>query len=1700
MHNVMRKYILLLAAAVAAIACGPKVQEPSAEEFAPYVKAYTGGIVTSDAVIRIELAQEADAFPEEGLFSLKPAVKGVVKWDGPAAVNFLPEEALKEGKNYRVQFALGKVLEGAPAKFDFGISVKGHSNEDGVEGEEPDNGKPFRVVKIAKKENLIQVDLSQAPANALVKGMVELEGVSRSYVQVQENSLLVHFEGADGDLSLTLDKGLKDAQGESLEEDFHRVFAEEDLKPAVEFPFEGNILPDRQNLILPFRAVNLSAVEVRVIKIYENNILMYLQDGDLSSGNALRRSGRLVYRADVPLDRTKDLHRWNTHSLDLSGMFRQEPGALYRIRLCFRQDQSLYGGKQAPAALTAPGAGKPTKADEAEWNYAESYYWESFYDWETYDWDESDNPDNPSYYMDSDRFPAVQLIASDLGLMADYAGGDKLWVATTDLISAEPVSGAKVEAYDFQLQKVGEAKTNGKGLACLDIQRKPFAVVAKAGGSSAYLKLYEGYQRSTSRFDVGGEVLQEGLKAFIYGERGVWRPGDTLHVSAIVADKNKALPENHPATLEVFTPEGTFYSKLIRKGTDGFYSFDVPTKAEDPTGYWNAYLKVGGSSFHKVLHIETVKPNRLKINTQYPQVLEGGQNAILPVDASWLSGGVAGNMPVSAQITLRKASANPFKGFEKYSFYAPSGDTGSLEGQLFRGRLDAAGSFRTQVQIPGVSGAPGPLQAFVVTSVEEPGGDESFTTETLLYSPFSSYVGILLPDGDYLETDQDHRIHLAVVDCAGKRVKGHRVEYAVYKTGWNWWWDGGTGSLDSYISGSNVERVLGGTVAVGDRDQSFSFRVDYPGWGRYMVLARDLTSGHISGASFTVDWPEYRGRASRQDPEALTQITLSTDKESYQVGEKATVYIPAARGGRALVSLENATGVLSREWVNTGEQDTRWTFSVTEEMAPNIYVQVSLLQPYGATLNDLPLRLYGVKRVKVENPASHLEPVIQLPDVLHPEEPFTIKVSEKNGKPMTYTLAIVDEGLLDLTAYKTPDPWSRMYQWEALGVKTWDLYDQVIGAFNGSFSPLAAIGGDEEAVLNARKDNRFNPVVVFRGPQTLKKGSESIKLQLPMYVGSVRVMLVAGHDGAYGKTEKTVPVQNPLMVVTTLPRVLGCADITSAAVNVFAMEDGVKEASVTVKADGPITGGGTQKVSFGGKGDALVRFPLKASAKTEGIAHITVSASGSGHKASETIALEVRNPQPEVTLVTNFTLEKGKSFKASGNSLQLAAFPAVDVRAMYLNMRNYSYNCTEQLSAKGLSFLHLLPMLSEADAAEARSLIPGIINALYARQCPDGGFAYWTGGSSSTWVSSMAGQFLSEAAKNGFEVNKSVLKAWKGYQQKISQVYRLVGTDFFSHLDEAYRLYTLAIAGEPYLSGMNRLREADEIGNQARWMLASAYAVSGKAALADKLLDGNAREFPEYEPYNLTYGTGLRDRLLAIDALALCDRPADAISLAEELPARTYSTQESAFAAMALGHLFVKTGGNVVKAKVGGQDYETAGGILSLPINGETAVVNQSAGQLYGTVLNVTREPLRKAVANGIGLQVQYLDEKGASLNPARIKQGTRFSVKVKVTGDAVRSHENLALNLGVPAGWEIVNDRMTGGGALEDSYDYKDIRDDRVLWYFALPAGRSKTFSVQMRAAYEGTYALPAIQAEAMYEPAVSAAAPAGTAVVTAQ
>ena len=1553
---------------------------------------------------------------------------------------------------------------------------------------------------------------------AVEPGHIELGGVIRYRVTVADNVAKVWFEGKKADeVALTVHRTVRSETGTPLGADYTENLAGGEAKPAVAISVQGTILPDKADLILPFRSVNLRAVDIRVIRIYEDNVLMFLQDNELDGGNQLRRSGRLVcsQRIDLASGPAKDLHKWQNFSVDLSGLFDKEPGAIYRIRLSFRQEYSLYGkdaGDLAPMRELSDG--KPTREEEAVWDVPEAWYWDNSVDWNVYEWDDRDDPEKPSYYMESSRFPQINLLASNLGLLAKYAGGDRLWLTATDLISAKPLAGTAFDVYDFQLRKIASGKSDGDGQAEIALSGRPFTVVARHGRNTGFLKITDGNENSLSRFDVGGKVLSDGLKGFIYGERGVWRPGDTLHVTFLVSDRDNPLPAGHPASLELYTPEGRFHTRMAVTGEDGFFAFHVPTAATDPTGFWNAYVKVGGASFHKSLHLETIKPNRLKINTDFGvKTLRAGEKLPVSVTSEWLTGAPASGLKAAATLTLTPSNAS-FKGFEGYVFRHPSSTFTRSETELFRTQLGSGGEARVDVTLPKAENAPGMLSAFILSTVEENGGDESFTTATMPFSPYPAYVGVQFPEGDYLETDKDNKIRVAVVDAAGRRVAGHSLEYRVFKLDWRWWWESRREELDSYVNGSSADAVAAGElVSSGSSDVSFTFRVDYPTWGRYLVFVRDRDGGHVSGDVVTVDWPAYRGRADRRDPESLTMLSFSTDKNTYQAGETATVYLPAASGGRALISLENGSRVISRQWVKTSKDgDTPVKIPLTKDMAPNFYVHVTLLQPYGSTVNDLPLRLYGVRRIEVTDPASHLEPVIKMPDSVHPEESFTVQVGEKSGREMTYTLAIVDEGLLDLTGFKTPQPWPAMYETEALGVRTWDLFDDVVGAFSGRFSPIAGIGGDQENIISAKKDNRFNPVVKFMGPFTLKKGTASHKVTLPMYVGSVRVMVVAGHAGAYGAAEKTVAVKAPLMVLSTLPRAVSEGEKFTLPVNVFAMEKDVRDVTVKVAVEGPvrIDGPASSSMTFTETGDKVARFSLAATGT--GTARVTVTATGSGHKAYETVSLSVGNPNPVVHRIRQEKIDAGKTatFDAGASGiLELAVYPALDAAGVAAFMTGYPYDCTEQLSARGLALLHLLPQLEEKEAENASALIPKLIAALYGRQHADGGFLYWPGSrTSEPWISSMAGQFLTEAAGKGFAVEKDVLGAWTKYQKQQSRNYRQKDGEPFAELDEAYRLYSLAVAGTPETGAMNRMKETPGLGYRAKWTLASAYAVTGKAQTAREIIKTIPEGFEEYAPNNMTYGSGLRDKALALEALALTDEIAGALPVALDMAGKinsgSYSTQEAAFAAVAMDRLYGKVPTQSVSVEVGSGGKETK---LDLPkavcpmaVSGDVSVRNTGSGPVYASLLTSEQAAAGTpvaAAASGISLKVAYALPDGTALDPASVRQGTEFTATVTVTGAPSASDiRNLALCFRIPSGWEILNQRLMGISEAE-RYDYQDIRDDRCVWFFDLPQGRKKVLSVRLRAAYEGSYVLPAVTCEAMYDPHVTANTASGKAEV---
>ena len=1841
---------------------------PSAE-YAPYVNAYTGGVISQNSTIRIELTHEQPMVDlnnelKENPFSFSPSLKGKAYWVSNNTIEFVPEEGtLKPGSLYECTFQLGKFVEVDKKlkEFNFSfrvqernftlsieplpitdaqpdeINIKGEiCFSDIVKKEEVEkiltvkdgnnksypveiiptdnltryqfcinqvprdtedyqltitaNGSPARIDQTQSEEVLIPAKDSfrflsatriDEPENGIevvfsaplsdtqdLKGLIEIPELSSSVFQIKENRVFIYFEANQlSKLTLNIHEGVKSSQGKTLGTSHSISFSEINLKPQVEMLTTAAILPDSKSLIIPFRAVNLYAVDLSVIRIFENNVLMFMQTNSLASANELRRSGRLVYKKTLWLgkDTSKDIHNWENYSIDLAGLIRQEPGAIYRVILSFRQEYSAYpcGGvdnqdikfadNNTPDDLMKVSGSALSEADEAVWDTPEAYYYYNggTMDWSVYRWKERDNPCHPSYYMNSDRAAACNVFASNLGMIVKRNSLNKLWIAVSNILDTNPVGKAQVTVYNFQLQPIGKGETNGEGFVEISSKGTPFIVVAEAEKQKAYVRVVDGEEQSVSRFDVGGKEIQKGLKGFIYGERGVWRPGDTLHISFILEDREKRIPDKHPVALEIYNPKGQFYTKMIStQGMNGFYTFDVPTQAGDPTGLWNAYIKVGGTTFHKGLRIETIKPNRLKINLTLPKILQStDKNVTVPLASAWLTGATASKLKAKVEMSLSKVNTQ-FKNYGQYIFNDPATDFTTIKTDVFDGILNAEGKAGVTLKVPAATNAPGMLNATFTTRVFEPGGDASIYTQSIPFSPFVSYVGINLnqPKGKYIETDKDHVFDIVTVNSQGQPVNRSNLEYKIYRISWSWWWENSDESFGTYINNSSITPVASGKLQTSGGKTTFKFRVDYPSWGRYLVYVKDKDSGHATGGTIYVDWPESRGRSNKTDPSGIKMLTFSLDKDSYEIGETATAIIPAAAGGRALVSIENGSSILHREWIEvTNEGDTKYTFEITPEMAPNVYLHISLLQPHAQTINDLPIRMYGIAPVFVTNRQTVLQPQIQMPEVLRPETDFNVTVSEKSGKPMTYTLAIVDDGLLDLTNFKTPDPWNEFYSREALGIRTWDMYDNVLGASAGAYSSLFSVGGDATLKPADAKANRFKPVVKFIGPFYLEKGRQQTHtLKLPMYVGSVRAMVVAGQGGAYGNAEKTAFVRTPLMLLSTLPRVLSIQEEITVPVNVFAMEKQVKNVTVSLQASGggvQIEGSHQQSLTFNRPGDQLVFFTLKTGNKT-GKATIKLTASGGGQQTKETIEIEVRNPNPIVTLRSSEWIETGQNKELSYQlgslsannqiKLEVSRIPSVDISRRFDFLYNYQHHCTEQLTSKALPLLFIAQFktIDTREAEKIKANVQEAIRQIYARQLPNGGFVYWPGNAvADEWISSYTGMFLTLAQEKGYAVHANVLNKWKRFQRAAAQNWRMPQEannwqQWQSELQQAFRLYTLALAGAPEYGAMNRMKEQPGLSIQAKWRLAAAYALTGKMKPAEELVYNAETTVIPYSSMNQIYGSSDRDEAMILETLLLMNRERDALQQAKVVSKNLsqenwFSTQSTAFALMAMGRLAEKLSGSLdftwtwngkqqpaVKSAKAVFEKE----ISTSPKSGTVAVKNQGKGAL--SVDLITRTQLLNdtlpAISDNLRMDIRYASMDGKPMSVNDIRQGTDFTAIASISNTSgTTDYTNLALTHIIPSGWEVYNERMTvpeaepqettdSSGNVSGQYTYQDIRDDRVLTYFNLRRGETKIFTIRLQATYAGNFILPSVQCEAMYDFNVQARSKAGRTTVS--
>jgi len=1634
----------------------------------------------------------------------------------------------------------------------------------------------IRVIRDLGSNPYVQVNFSEAlDKSKNIKGLVKL---SRTRTKVRVSGSIINIypnKNISGTFKVRINGKVQAKSGAILGDDIEQAVLFDDITPQIKFASKGNILPDNTTLEIPFEAVGVKAVEVTAFEIYPDNMAQFLQVNRLSGSNQFRRVGRLLWRKTIQLTAANP-NKWNRYSFDATELMKKHRGGLLRISVNIRREHSTY---HCPSNTKKSTAAAPLFTNLEDNGVEETSGWDGISNDQgnnSYNWRNRNNACTDAYYRyHSNKTSATQnFIPSNIGLIAKQDGRGNLHIISTDIRTSKPLTGVEFEVTNYQGRILGKATSDGSGFSTIELSGTPFLLIAKKFKDVAYLKLNSRTALAVSHFAVGGQKINKGLKGFIYGERGVWRPGDDIYLSFVLqeslqktsASGSKKVPSNHPVTMKLINPLGQVVdTQTSTKSVGGFYAFKFKTAEKAITGNWIVKAFLGGSTFTKSLMIETIRPNRLKMeltfegageNAKKDPVLYSSDGAVKgTLFSQWLHGATASNL--KAQVSVNFSSKRTrFDKFSDFTFDDPARRLSSEEKVLVEDRLNAEGYLSFEKNIKPESKPAGLLSARFTSRVFEEGGAFSISRSSIDYHPYENYVGIKLPKGDatrgMLLTDIKHTVKIAGLNAKGGSAELD-VNVEIFKISWKWWWDKSSESLARFVDGKGHKSIASGKVRTKNGAADWQFEVKYPQWGRYLIRACDTDGGHCTGKVVYIDWPGWAGRAQEEGSGAASRLDFFSDKKAYTVGETAIIQLPAATQGRALITVETGSEILEQRWIEfnsdsngagSKEDKVQFELPITSAMSPNAYVQVTLLQPHKDKDNDRPIRLYGIIPLEVSDPATYLKPTIVVDEEWKPESTQKITVSESSGKAMNYTLAVVDEGLLGLTAFKTPNLHRYFYSKEALGIKTWDLFDEVIGAYGGRLERMLALGGGDEAEKDNddSKKRRFPPVVQFFGPFALAAGATTVhEIELPPYLGAVRVMLVAGDKGAYGKASKSVFVRQPLMMQASLPRVLGPNEDVAVPVTLFALDDAVKDVVVQVETDDlvRIIGRANTEIRFNKRGEKIAFIQLRTNGR-EGKTHLrftAVSKSNPEHKSEANIYLDIRRANQETTRSVTKVVEPGESWSGKGDAfglegtnqsvLEISSVPSLNLDSRLNYLIRYPHGCLEQTTSSAFPQLYLknVMKLDKKNQEEAEHHIQKAIERIQRFQTGTGDFSYWPGGSyQNDWASIYAGHFLIEAKKVGYLVPSELLSKWINHQIDTAQNYT-VGSKSYSHT-QAYRLYVLALAGQPQMGAMNRLRESSKLTTKARWMLASAYQSASQIEAARVVIQGLLPGIEDPASGSLeteqalsainvllgttsatvttrednTFGSTLGDLGLQLDNLITLGKKQSANKLlekiAEEMSGDKFqSTQGISWALMAvsryLGGDTSNFTANLLQPNGNSIDINSDKAIFTSTLakaDNQFSLKNTSGIKLFATMINhgVPKAGAEKAIQKGLSLKsvVEYRDSENTKtwhrITNKKMTQGSDVRFVISVKNTSKHKTENIALTIPVAAGMEILG---TTEQMAVSKYDYRDVRDDRIHYYFSLKKGEEKSFSLMANAAYKGRYYLPAVNVEAMYD-----------------
>jgi uncharacterized protein YfaS (alpha-2-macroglobulin family) len=1556
----------------------------------------------------------------------------------------------------------------------------------------------FRFVDPIEKE----MDLS---------GFVSVEPDAAYEMRIRNKYLLLEGDFVPGHLyTVRIAQGFPCVYGTKLPAEYTAVFSIDNTKPRIEWLQSGVFLPTDNKFKLQFKSVNIKKVRVTVTEIYPHNMGFFIQTNALIDRAAqplprygrsgafqdLNRVGAEIFEKEFEVEGERN--EWVKSEIDVSSVFKGKKNSAFVVQLGFNRED-----------LVGKCVSDRDKLEDGDLYFEKGNYY--------------DDPCQNGYYYSYGKTEKL-LISSDIGLTAKRAD-EGLHIFAVDVLSARPMSGLSLSLFDYQNKKLETAVTDADGHAFFS--NDGLYVYGTNASGVALIRLKDAPWR-VNNFDIGGATGGgKGMDVFIYTDRGVHRPGDTIHLSAIIRTNRGVPPAKQPVLLSVRNPmRQVAHEARSSCGFNGHVYFPIETDMDDPTGDWIAELTVGDQKFIERLKVETVKPFRLKIDVDVPEEFHPPQKEITgTVKAKYLFGAPAAGLAVKVRADLSGRNFTT-REYPRFIFSSPLTQPFRRSDMILDTSLDHNGECSFNYRVPLHGSAPGIVRAELNTTVYEKGG--GFTTErslTAIY-PYDAYIGIenVFRYGA-AKIGDTYPLPIVVTNSDGEAMSGREIEVTVYVSRSHWWWHYDRRDRKDF-------RKLETTYLVGEytyhsQKEPIIHNLAVEDYGRHFIEVKDVASGHEVGFFFYASgW----GMPVPEEEQERNYLQITADRELYRPGDRAVLGFECPPVGMALLTIEQGDLILHREWRPVRGSTSSFTVNITEEMLPNCYASISLIQPHGQETNDLPMRLYGIKTLKVEDEATRLPMELDAPDELEPGQEFTIGVTSASRERSSCTIAIVDEGLLDLTGFETPAPWDHFFQKIRLGISTLDNFDQILGALYPDIDKYFSIGGgmslgeERKKRTGVSRVSRFEPVVLFEKPVTIEPGSTvRTAFTMPNYVGSVRVMVVGAAGGSYASIEKTVPVRQPLMVLPTVPRVARPGDEFALPVSVFTMDDAIRDVrlslglSSNLKSIGPLE----IRIPFEKSGERDTAFTV-AVGNSVGSDTVTVAAASGRERADYTVHLPVESPNPYFTEVTDTMVAAGKSvvlvpqkFGLEGTNEARIAFTRVpdiqlDKRLAYLI--RYPYGCIEQTVSAVFAQL-FLPGLADLRPHQKQMVTDNINEAIgrLSRYQMTDGFSFWPAEGYRTirlsdWGSNYVGHFLLEARGKGYHVPKGLFEHWLKTAQK-----RAKRVDRKNHRYQTYRLFLLALAGEPNAGAMNLVREnhLSELDPLSRKLLAAAYYISGEKEAAGVIDRSAPTEIPPYRELGGTYGSPLRDRALIA---YLCIKMNDLESAGRLLrdvtreftPERWYSTQETAMALLCIGAFYDSspfTGGAVTfeleigdaKAEtvtLGG--YRTARG-LERVWGEEIRITNKSGNPLFVT-LSIEGIPVDDRIEtgySGVTLARNFYDADGRPLSVKRLPQGKSFWVVYTVGNEIATPLENLALTSVFPSGWEIINRRLSGQAVPDwvqrlrvTAGDYMDIRDDRINWFFDLPPKGARVFAVEINPTFRGRYRLPPVVLEAMYSP----------------